>query len=152
MTIKEAFQKLSQITNAGIKNPWFVIRNLGQTFADVADKIEDGGGASQDYSTTEQVIGKWIDGITDVYEKTIVYTPESTISSATAIGTITNADIVIIHEACGVNASQNRMWMLPMGGTTDISYNSGSVYLNITNDSWSTDWTFYVTVRYTKAS
>ena len=39
MTIKEAFQKLSKVTNAGIKNPWFVIRNLGQTFADVADKI-----------------------------------------------------------------------------------------------------------------
>ena len=39
MTIKEAFQKLSKVTNAGVKNPWFVIRNLGQTFADVADKI-----------------------------------------------------------------------------------------------------------------
>ena len=110
------------------------------------------GGTSQDYSTSEHVIGKWIDGVSDVYEKTIEYTPESTISSATAIGTITNADLVIIHEACGVNASQNRMWMLPMGGTTDISCNSGTVYLNINNDSWSTDWTFYVTVRYTKTS
>lgn len=46
MTIKEAFQKLSKVTNAGIKNPWFVIRNLGQTFADVADNIEEGGGGS----------------------------------------------------------------------------------------------------------
>lgn len=52
MTIKEAFQKLSKVTNAGVKNPWFVIRNLGQTFADVADKIEGGGGGG---STVEVV-------------------------------------------------------------------------------------------------
>ena len=102
MTIKEAFQKLSKVTNAGIKNPWFVIRNLGQTFADVADNVVDAGGStvevepilesgtkiatisvddddfdlyapastSQDYSTTERVVGKWIDGTTDVYERT----------------------------------------------------------------------------------
>ena len=46
MTIKEAFQKLSKVTNAGIKNPWFVIRNLGQTFADVADNVVDAGGST----------------------------------------------------------------------------------------------------------
>lgn len=109
-------------------------------------------GSSIDYSQNEHIIGKWIDGTSDVYEKTIVYTPESTISSATAIGAIANANVVIVHEACAVNSSQNRMWMLPLTGSTDISYNSGSVYLNINNDSWSPDWTFYVTVRYTKTS
>ena len=122
------------------------------TVNDVPTDIYAPAGSSLEYSQTEHIIGKWIDGTSDVYEKTIVYTPESTISSATAIGSITNANVVIVHEACAVNSSQNRMWMLPLTGSTDISYNSGSVYLNINNDSWSTDWTFYVTVRYTKTS
>lgn len=43
ITIKQAFQKLAMVTGAGVKNPWFVIRNLAQTFADVADNIDGGG-------------------------------------------------------------------------------------------------------------
>ena len=53
ITIKEAFQKLSKVTNAGVKNPWFVIRNLGQTFADVADNIEEGGGGGSTVEVTQ---------------------------------------------------------------------------------------------------
>lgn len=107
MTIKEAFEKLTSVCAAGMKNPFFVMRKLHDAFADIADKIEGGGGgstvevtqvvstgtkiatitvndtptdlyaptptpASHNYSTTEQVVGKWIDGTTDVYEKTYV--------------------------------------------------------------------------------
>lgn len=104
MTIKQAFEKLTAVTAAAMKNPFFVMRKLHDAFADIADKIEGGGGggstvevtqvvtsgtkiatitvddtptdlyapaaSSQDYSTTERVVGKWIDGTTDVYEKT----------------------------------------------------------------------------------
>lgn len=36
-------------------------------------KASGGGSASQDYSTDEHVVGKWIDGETDVYERTFYY-------------------------------------------------------------------------------
>ena len=106
---------------------------------------------SQDYSPTEHVIGKWIDGTTDVYEKTIAYTPESSISGKTAVASISNTEFVLIHEACAVNSAENRMWLLPVI-STDVGCESGTVYLYITNDTWSTDWTFYVTVRYVKTT
>lgn len=46
MTIKEAFEKLTAVTAAAMKNPFFVIRKLHDAFADIADKIEGGGGGS----------------------------------------------------------------------------------------------------------
>lgn len=103
MTIKQAFEKLTAVTAAAMKNPFFVMRKLHDAFADIADKVEGGGGgstvevtqvlssgtkiatitvddtptdlyapaaSSQNYSTTERVVGKWIDGTTDVYERT----------------------------------------------------------------------------------
>lgn len=110
MTIKQAFEKLTAVTAAAMKNPFFVMRKLHDAFADIADKVEGGGGgstvevtqvvstgtkiatitvddtptdlyapaaSSQDYSTTERVVGKWIDGTTDVYEKTYTFTTAS---------------------------------------------------------------------------
>lgn len=103
MTIKQAFEKLTMVCGAALKNPFFVQRNLHDAFADIAANIEESGGgstvevtqvlesgtkiatvtvdevptdlyaptpASEDYSTTERVVGKWIDGTTDVYERT----------------------------------------------------------------------------------
>ena len=46
MTIKEAFEKLTATTAAAMKNPFFVMRKLHDAFADIADKIEGGGGSS----------------------------------------------------------------------------------------------------------
>lgn len=46
MTIKEAFEKLTATCSAGMKNPFFIMRNLHDAFADIADKIVDGGGSS----------------------------------------------------------------------------------------------------------
>ena len=104
MTIKQAFEKLTMVCGAALKNPFFVQRNLHDAFADIAANIEEGGGGassaedvsydntdsgltatdvqaaideivaempsgrSHNYSTTEQVVGKWIDGTTDVCE------------------------------------------------------------------------------------
>ena len=47
ITIKQAFEKLAMVTGAAVKNPWFVGRNLNQTFADIAANIEEGGGGSE---------------------------------------------------------------------------------------------------------
>lgn len=96
MTIKQAFEKLTMVCGAALKNPFFVQRNLHDAFADIAANIEEGGGGGStvevtpivtegtkiatitvddvgtdlyapnptipvhQYSTTEQVVGKWI--------------------------------------------------------------------------------------------
>lgn len=44
MNIKQAFQKLSMVTGAALKNPWFLGRNLNDAFADIAENIVDEGG------------------------------------------------------------------------------------------------------------
>lgn len=45
MTIKQAFEKLAATCSAGMKNPFFIMRNLHDAFADIAGKIVDGGEA-----------------------------------------------------------------------------------------------------------
>lgn len=97
LTIKQAFEALSDACAAGMKNPFFVMRRLKDSFADVASKVDGGGDkvtvtpitdsgtkiatikvnnttselyapdSSSTYSTTEHIIGKWIDG-KDLYE------------------------------------------------------------------------------------
>ena len=108
MTIKQAFEALSDACAKGMKNPFFVMKRLKESFADVASKVVDASGdkvtvtpitdsgtkiaeikvnnttselyapkISRDYSNTPHVIGKWIDGTTDIYEVTyddIAYT------------------------------------------------------------------------------
>ena len=44
MTIKEAFEALSSACAKGMKNPFFVMKRLKESFADVADKVVDASG------------------------------------------------------------------------------------------------------------
>lgn len=46
MTIKQAFEKLTMVCGAALKNPFFVQRNLHDAFADIAANIDAGGGSS----------------------------------------------------------------------------------------------------------
>ena len=46
MTIKEAFTKLTAVTAAAMKNPFFVMRKLHDAFADISDKVIDSGGVT----------------------------------------------------------------------------------------------------------
>lgn len=106
------------------------------------------------YSTNEQVIGTWIDG-KPLYEKTIAYTPSGTISSNTTIANVPNAKVMRATEATAYNPSDNRGYVLPnvrANGGTKITYDNGDVTLVIIGDSWSSSWTFYVTVQYTKTT
>lgn len=90
MTIKEAFQLLADSTKKGMKNPFFIMRSLNKNFSKIADEIQGGDIDASDvsygenstvedaldtlneghvYSTTEKVVGKWIDG-KPLYERT----------------------------------------------------------------------------------
>lgn len=133
MTIKEAFQKLSKVTNAGIKNPWFVIRNLGQTFADVADKI----------SYSEINISKvlWVNPA-----------PSSDYGEGTV--TITGGDkydafiVYFLPIASGSNALQS--FMYPASWINDSTdHGAGFIEYNVTNGKINRD---YRMMRLTQAA
>lgn len=96
MTIKEAFEKLSATCSAGMKNPFFIMRNLHDAFADIAAKIE--GGGSEVEVTQVVKSGTKIATISVDDESTDLYAPEDTgsevsvtqvVSSGTKIATIT---------------------------------------------------------------
>lgn len=57
---------VTQVVSTGTKIATITVDNVP------TDIYAPAGGASQDYSTTEHVVGKWIDGTTDVYERTYV--------------------------------------------------------------------------------
>jgi len=112
-----------------------------------------GGGSGMNYSTEEQVVGTYLGK--PLYAKTIVYTPSGTISSNTTIANIPNAKVMRVTEATAYNSSENRGYTLPdvrANGGTKITYDNGDVVLEIISDSWSSSWTFHVTVQYTKTT
>lgn len=75
MTIKQAFEKLAKVCAAGLKNPWFVQRNLHDAFVDIADKIEGGGGGSSVEVTQILESGTKVATITVDDTPTDIYAP-----------------------------------------------------------------------------
>ena len=123
------------------------------------NKLQYGsGGSGHNYSTSEQVVGTWIDG-SPVYEKTY-HNSSVTIAS--------NSELVIDDftdkfpiTCCGVmrNTPDDRTfypnWSYVAGGQANIFYkkvDNGNLVLRSENDSWGNTWELYTIVRYTKTS
>ena len=110
--------------------------------------------ASQDYSTTEHIVGKWIDGTTNVYEKT--FTAES-VSAGQALfipHNITGLDTVI--SLFGGCKTTDRFYPLPFV-ENDVTYQRylavSSTDIIVGNASNAMALTkIVVTIRYTKTS
>ena len=104
------------------------------------------------YSTTERKIGKWIDG-SDLYQKVIEYTPESSITTGDhAIADITGLKI-IKYNAAAYNSTSGKSFNIPVsfGNTTTAIGTSGNdLILTLTNETWGTDSTFIVIIEYIK--
>lgn len=75
LTIKQAFEALSDACANGMKNPFFVMRRLKESFADVASKVVD---ASGDKVTVTQALteGTEIGSIKVNNDTTTLYAPE----------------------------------------------------------------------------
>lgn len=107
------------------------------------------------YSTTEQVVGTWIDG-KPIYETTINVgaLPNNTSISLTAQ---TPSDLEYLINASGFcvnhsDSSHQRPLPLSAGGSNDIRVDLGSGYIRITTY---TDWSSYdgyLTIQYTKST
>lgn len=110
------------------------------------------------YSTSETVIGTWIDG-RPIYRKVLKFTGLSTGIVKAVSYNISNAVNQIWIEKGFIESSSGRVITLPEVGyngdltsKTDIwiekSESSVKLY---SNGGWNSNWTFYITLNYTKA-
>lgn len=66
MRIKEAFMQMSKTVSNAMKNPFFVIAGLERDLKEISENI-----SLIEYSTSECLVGKWIDG-SNLYEMTYI--------------------------------------------------------------------------------
>lgn len=107
------------------------------------------------YSASEHVVGTWIDG-KPLYEKTIVYDNQTTIGDGyTPIASLSNIDHIDIISGGVINSSDDSYYFLPYvfgNKSTSWYYDNGNLGIRVANDTWSSDWDIFVTIRYTKSS
>lgn len=107
------------------------------------------GGGEHEYSTTEQVVGKWIDGST-LYEKTLELNSVSMNTGWAVIGNIPNiAKLVSCNQQELVPSENNYGYT---GLPAVYYYNSGDIALYNFLGGHMGSISGYVTVRYTKVS
>ena len=81
-SLKEAFLNLASSLGHCQENSRSIVDVLKRGCSDLAENAEGGGGGSlHEYSTTEHIVGKWIDG-SDIWEKTIDVTGFSATNGA----------------------------------------------------------------------
>lgn len=107
------------------------------------------GGSGVNYSTTEQVIGRWIDG-KPLYQKTFSFTLSQNTSKSYKeyAHNISNVDIIFISDASGI-VNKTR----PNGGTTEeigIWANATNIIVETGKDRHT--YSVTVTFRYTKTT
>ena len=163
-----------------------VIANPAGSATDTLNKLQventiysvpsGGGGSGHSYSTTEQVIGVWLDGST-LYERTIIATKndlqDRTFTSSRVAGNIyldQNYPVVMIDEGASgavANTTNGMNWQPLNYSAGSSSYtrtniqraqhiNSGKQYIYFdttyaTNVFYSEPWTLYLTIKYTKS-
>lgn len=108
-----------------------------------------GGSSSHEYSTTEKVIGTWIDG-SDVYEKTF-YIPSISISGSDTLTVESNFNNFLI-SATGVYISPDNvtLYMIPEGRIRVFVNSSRELKLEAINSGTFNGGKGYLTVLYTK--
>lgn len=111
------------------------------------------------YSTEEQVIGKWIDG-KPLYRKVIKFTTTILVDAALEINHgINNVEMIWFDPTgCFMWAGSSLGYNVPMVGyngnfTDEIYTNVDKTKVSIySNGSWGSLWTKYITLLYTKTT
>lgn len=113
-----------------------------------------------EYSTEEQVIGKWIDG-KPLYQKVITFDNTVSISydDNTFAHNISNIDIIFVKNAFVYNKNEKRFYSIPV---TLYNSNTATDDLNIMVDrekinfyvksGWNTAWQKVIILNYTKTT
>ena len=115
------------------------------------------------YTTSEQVIGKWIDG-KPLYRKTITFTTTINANTTTSIAhNITNVKNIFIDYGASfmeanIGSSDYASYNLPVIGYADNLTDKVYCYVNLTNiifyanGAWAENWTKHITLKYTKTT
>lgn len=121
---------------------------------------QSGGGSYHQYSTTEQVIGEWIDG-KPLYEKTIIANNLSMSNGVQVAHNVTNFKMCVslnVHlydENSEITYGVQENGLGAAAGTTIMGFrvNTTDIYC-IGNESWSgyPYRTWYFTIQYTKTT
>ena len=110
------------------------------------------------YTTSEQVIGTWVDG-KKLYRKVVKYTNSSTIGSSSGITNISIAHGVSnIGQVTKCDIAKAGNYIFTTLGGSGVSYgtcvtqvNNTNINLRIINDTWASS-TWYFTLEYTKTT
>ena len=115
------------------------------------------------YTTSEQVIGKWIDG-KPLYRKTITFTTTIKMNETTSIAhNITNAKNIFIDYGASfmeanIGTDNYMSYNLPLIGYTGNITDKMYCYVTPTNinfysnGAWGKNWTKHITLKYTKTT
>ena len=100
MALKDSFINLNKALRTTLQNVPAVVDTLIRGFDELGDAAE----AQNTYSTTERVVGKWIDG-SDIYEKVIVLAADTAISyTGFTDTTIDTTSIKNVISAFGIHS------------------------------------------------
>ena len=108
-----------------------------------------------EYSTTEKIVGKWIDG-KPLYQKTINFGSLPNNTTKDVAHGVSNMGIMV--ECLGVATSSTEILPLPRVsvGTQDpkysISLSASTTYIRIVTGFDRSPFSAYVTIRYTKTT
>lgn len=157
LTIKQAFEALSDACANGMKNPFFVMRRLKESFADVASKVVD---ASGDKVTVTQTLteGTEIGSIKVNNNTTTLYAPAggsggldySTTEQDTGLKWIDNKSVYVktiiaagpsgnLEIDTGLTNVDTVVEMSVIMSRNDNSNTVSSTYINISDMSWCTE-------------
>lgn len=113
------------------------------------------------YSTTEKVIGTWIDG-KPLYECCYTFENQNGIGSGdTNLWSIGNDKFIIPGGLVGImiNTNDDTQYTLPWDGNGSrdnallYQKSTGKIVLRVKNDSWNNNWHYiYILARYTKTT
>ena len=119
---KVDFKRVStnaEIDNIEIKDGQFIVTGEGGSYVDFGNERTPITSTPQIYSSTEKVIGKWIDGKT-LYQKTISYTPSEDINTDNTHIThniahgIENVDFIFLDKAFRIQNVSSHTLPLPI--------------------------------------
>lgn len=106
-------------------------------------------GDDTDYSTTEKIVGTWIDG-KPIWQKTWSVVKTVSSGASTTLFTLSGVDTSIMVSSFVIE--NNNKFMLPDSNCRIKIDSSGNVIANTSSGSSFSNATWYITLQYTKTS
>ena len=149
-SLKEAFLSLASSLGHCQENSRSIVDALKRGCSDLAENAEGGGGSEHTYSTTEQKIGKWVDG-SDLYE--ITFTGLNTTTNGAAWQTIAGTTIqnmahLIDCRAYAVGGNDN---LIQMNVAESAKSSDSAIQLSVGTADWNRAVNIII-AQYTKTS